>query len=77
MMIHWTINFNTIRILIPIQENFVQSQDHFEILTKDVESKLYKDLSQDKFRFINWTKKEKSRRKIRRVKRNWKSNFYR
>ena len=77
MMIYWTINFNTIRILIPIQENFVQSQDHFEILTKDVESKLYKDLSQDKFRFINWTKKEKSRRKIRRVKRNWKSNFYR
>lgn len=36
MMIHRTINLNPIRILLPIPDYFVQSQDHFEIVTKGV-----------------------------------------
>jgi hypothetical protein len=64
MIIHRTINLNPIRILVPIPENFVQSQDHFEILAKGVESKSYKDLSQDNFDLlIEQTKKKVEEKK--------------
>ena len=59
MMIHRTINLNPIKILVPIPDNLVQSQDHFEILTKGVVSKSYKDLSQDNFDILIAQKKKK------------------
>ena len=70
MMIHRTINLSPIRILVPIPENFVQSQDHFEILTKGVESKSYKDLSQDNFDILIDQAKKKIERKKEVLKEN-------
>ena len=68
MMIHRTINLNPIRILVPIPENFVQSQDHFEILTKGVTSKSHKNLSQDSFDILIDQKKKKIEEKSEEVK---------
>ena len=70
MMIHRTINLNPIRILVPIPENFVQSQDHFEILTKGVASKSYKDLTQDNFDILIEQKKKKIEEKSEELKGN-------
>ena len=70
MMIHRTINLNPIRILVPIPENFVQSQDHFEILTKGVASKSYKDLTQDNFNILIEQKKKKIEEKSEELKGN-------
>ena len=46
MMIHRTISLEPIRLLIPIPENYVQSQDHFEILTNN-ENKQVQDLPKE------------------------------
>ena len=59
MMIHRTIN--PIKLLIPIPENYIQSQDHFEILTKDVANKSYQDLSKDNFDLLIEKKKEQEK----------------
>ena len=37
LMIERTINNNPIRILIPIPDNYIQQQDHFEVIAKEVE----------------------------------------
>ena len=37
LMIERTINNNPIKILIPIPDNYIQQQDHFEVIAKEVE----------------------------------------
>jgi hypothetical protein len=37
LMIERTINNNPIRILIPIPDNYIQQQDHFEVIAKEIE----------------------------------------
>ena len=49
LMIERTINNNPIRILIPIPDNYIQQQDHFEVIPKEVE----KVKTQAKFGYLS------------------------